>query len=176
MGHDIETMLEASKLLESWGYEFKFDLYGSGIKYEISKKKLRDLSIKSTNIYGLISKDKIVSKLKSYDCAIAAIINSSIYKYGINLNKLVSYMLASRPIILCSSAPNDLVKDSRCGFSCQSKDYYSLAKLMEKIINLPFEDRAKLAFNGFDYLNKNLSMDKLGKKMNSAIRKNKLLC
>ena len=42
---------------------------------------------------------------------------------------------------------------------------------MERIINLSFEERFNLGFNGFNYLINNLSISKLGNKMEKSIYK-----
>lgn len=167
--HDINSMLMAAKLLEEWGYKFKFDLYGSGINYQKYKNILDQISSESIEIHGLVPKKEVISILKKYHCSIAAITNSPSYRFGINLNKLTSYMTAGRPIIFSSSAPNNPIKESSCGFSCESENIYELAKLMERIINLSFEERYNLGLNGFNYLINNLSISKLGNKMEKSI-------
>ena len=98
-------------------------------------------------------------------------VDSPIYKYGINLNKLTTYMSSSIPIILASSSPNNPVLESQCGFSCKAENSKELAALMKCMISIPVSKRIQLGQNGYNYAHSHLSVDALALKMETCLRK-----
>ena len=166
--HDIHTMIKAAIILEEKGYEFIFDLYGDGLKYDEFEKFLSD-KYKFTRLFPAIKRQETFSLIEQYDFAIAAITNSKSYRHGINLNKLTSYMLSRKPIVFASSAPNNPIIEAGSGFSCLAEDPENLSKNIIKMLNTSRLQREKFGNLGYRYLKKNLSMKNLSKKMYRAL-------
>ncbi|KGF86482.1 glycosyl transferase [Prochlorococcus marinus str. GP2] len=166
--HDIKTMIKAAIILEEKGYQFIFDLYGEGLKYDELKKFLSD-KYKFIRLFPAVKRQETISLIAQYDFAIAAITNSKSYRHGINLNKLTSYMFSAKPIVFASSAPNNPIIEAGSGFTCLAEDPENLSKNIIKMFNTSKLQREKFGNSGYSYLINNLSMKSLSKKMYQAL-------
>lgn len=69
-------------------------------------------------------------------------------------SKLISYMLAGRPVIAQAVPGSDLaqtIEDADCGWVVQPEDPKILAEAIRKVMALPFEERNRRGLSGRDY-------------------------
>ena len=85
------------------------------------------------------------------DLLIATIIDSPIYEFGINMNKIYDYLASGRPIIFSGKSENDPIKDSGCGVSILPEDPLEMSKAIKEIYNMPLDERKLMGLKGFDY-------------------------
>ena len=73
---------------------------------------------------------------------------SSLYRFGICLNKMYDSMMAGKPIICALKAPNDDVTDNRCGKSIPPEDPAALAAAVGELLALPAAERIAMGQRG----------------------------
>ena len=71
-----------------------------------------------------------------------------LYKYGVNPNKLIDYLMAGRPIIHGVEAGNDMVRESGSGISIPAEDEGAIASAVQELMGLPKEELEKMGANG----------------------------
>jgi glycosyltransferase involved in cell wall biosynthesis len=108
--NDLDTFLQAAKLLQDRDYEFV--LVGKGKERE----RLSSIANKLPNVHILspVLSSQIPWVLAHYDVCFMALRSKPIFKYGVSMNKIFEYMRSSRPIISAIDAGNDIVSDAQC--------------------------------------------------------------
>ena len=81
--------------------------------------------------------------------------------------KIPFYLASGIPIIgIINGAGAEVIKKSKGGFVCDSGDYLSLSKLIQKIIRLDKKDLQKIGLKGKEYADKEFSKQTLIYKLN----------
>lgn len=74
-------------------------------------------------------------------------------------SRLLSYMRAKKPIIVCSDKNSDMgliAEENKYGFYCESNDVNGFTLLVDKILN---EDMVQMGINGYNYFMNNYTVD-----------------
>lgn len=69
-------------------------------------------------------------------------------KYGISMNKLFDSMMSGRPILYAVDAPNNYIRQFRCGVSVTSGSARALAEGIRQLVQLPRAEREQMGHNG----------------------------
>lgn len=165
LDHDIETILEAAKILKSkHKSKYMFHLFGDGPKKSemINKAKIENIS--NVFFHNQIKKSKIFLKSKQAHLLLAAITDSPSYRFGINLNKLLSYFICAKPILFAGNSPNNPVKEAGAGKTVPAACPEKMALAIQKILCMPAKRQLRMAMNGYNFARNNLDIEYLGKK------------
>ena len=139
----------AQKLKNSDAY---FVLVGQGQE----KGNLKDLAqkLKLDNVLFLdsIPKKMVPAFLNKMDVLYIGWQNKSIYRFGISPNKLMDYMMASKPILHSVTAGNDLVQEANCGISVPAEDVDAVADAIKKFMAMDKAELSALGTNGKEYV------------------------
>ena len=77
---------------------------------------------------------------------------SRLLQYGQSLNKLIDYMLASKPVIASYSGFPSMINEADCGSFVAAGDASALSKEVIKYADMPTEDREKMGRNGREWI------------------------
>ncbi|MDO5068081.1 MAG: glycosyltransferase family 4 protein [Propionibacteriaceae bacterium] len=102
-----------------------------------------------------IAKSEVLQRCREADCLIGILMDSPLYRYGVSLNKLYTYMHAFRPVLFASSAPNNPVAEADSGIVIGEDDAVSLAQAMIRMAETPLAQRRRWAHNGYEHLQDN---------------------
>lgn len=169
--HDVHTILHAAiyyiRNLDENAY---FEFYGNGLKFEaikaiVCRENLQD----RIKLLGHIPKFKALEEASSATVLLAAVPDSEIFEFGINLNKLYLYLVAGKPIAFAGNVPNDMVADEGFGRSVTAGDHTALANAIADLSNQSNLDLQALKRNMRHYVEENLSQQKLGKKYHDIL-------
>ena len=168
--HDVESIIRSANLLQKMNdSRFKFTIIGDGI----NKKNCIKLA-ESFKLRNLIFKDRIKKKLiydvqSKADILIASIKNSKSYRFGLNLNKICTYLASARPIVFSGNPPNDLVKESKGGLSVEAENPQEIVNALIKISLLTQTQRLEMGERGRRYAENNISIHKLTERMENML-------
>lgn len=95
--------------------------------------------------------------------------DSPLYRYGISLNKLYTYMYAFRPVLFASSAPNNPVAEADSGIVIAQDDAASLSEAMIRMADTSHSERARWASNGYQHLQLHYRPDGLAAKLAAGL-------
>lgn len=142
----LDVLVEAAK--RNKDPEVAFVLVGDGVEKEALVKSARGMD----NICFLpkIPKKAVPSLVQYFDCSYVGAKNSSLYRFGLCMNKIFDSMRAGKPIICAISTPDDLILRHRCGLMVESNDPDGINGAVERLRAMPREEREALGRNGQD--------------------------
>ncbi len=85
------------------------------------KEELMQLAGDGVYFLPRIPKTSIPKLLESVDCNYVGALNNDMFRFGICMNKLFDSMMSGKPILYAVEAPNNFIKDYKCGISVKQK-------------------------------------------------------
>ncbi|MDO5373672.1 MAG: glycosyltransferase family 4 protein [Corynebacterium glutamicum] len=152
--------------------EVVFRLVGSGpLKEQLEQEAGRLKHGDKIRFENRIPRSQVIGRAMESDCLVANLRDRSIYRYGVSLNKLYDYMLASRPIVIGINAYNDPVMEASAGLSVAADQVNEIASAMVNIFEMGEDERSKLGRNGRDYVLNHFSYQQLASTLANSLDK-----
>lgn len=157
----LDNLLDVAKKQND--KEILFVLVGNGT--EKNRLIQRTQNEKISNVYFLpaVEKQCIPNLLKRLSCIAIIQAYSSLYRFGVCLNKMYDSMMSAKPIICSISAPNTLVEEYKCGISLKTQDVEEINKAILKIKNMSDNERRQMGENGRKAVLEHFTYRKLAK-------------
>ena len=157
----LEPFIDAIKLLRE-NKSIHFMLVGSGDLKANFEQLLKDC----TNVTFLprIGQNEVKYFLQKCDILYLSTKNSKVWDYGQSMNKVVEYMLASKPIIASYSGYPSMINEANCGYFENTSNAHDLKNKILSIVNLNEKERKRLGTNGKKWIYQNRQYSKLAKK------------
>ena len=156
-------------VIESFKYDSNvfFVLVGSGDQKKYYEAKL----IECDNVLFLprVEQKEVNHILKLCDVLYLSTKDSRVWKYGQSMNKVVEYMLASKPIIASYSGYPSMINEANCGCFVDPSSMLSLKVAISEMIKMSNEDRRALGENGRNWIYSNRKYALLAKDYADAI-------
>jgi glycosyltransferase involved in cell wall biosynthesis len=146
----LDVLLEAARLLRA--EQLAFVLVGSGAEKEALKKKAQFLPLANVRFLPPVARGALPALLRAMDGVYLGWQNKPIYRFGVSPNKLLDYMMAGKPVIHSTNASNDLVAESRCGFTVEPENAEAIANTIRCMMRLSPEERDAMGKRGFEYV------------------------
>src|ERR1039457_787441 len=143
--HDPISLVRAANIIQNKGSnEFCFVLVGNGPKraecqLEATLNKLSNIEFRDS-----VEKSEVPRLQMEADIFVASVIDSPIYRFGINLNKMYDYFASGRPVIFSGNSKNDPVVESGAGFSIPPEDYIAMEEALQKLLKMSPSERAEM--------------------------------
>ena len=171
VAHDVLTIVKCAKIFQEKKRDLNisFVIYGSGPKKKECVDYAKDHGIKNVEFHESVDKSEVPVIQNDADILVASILDSKIYRFGINLNKIYDYLASARPVVFAGKAPNDPIKLSNCGYSINPQSPNELFDCLFNFYNLSPEKRRKMGQNGLKFVDNNFSMSVLGGEMEDFI-------
>ncbi|WP_379061206.1 glycosyltransferase family 4 protein [Paralysiella testudinis] len=165
----LEHFIEAAKLLEKQGVVFV--LVGSGLEKKNLQEKTQYLQINNVHFFDSIPKSQIPDLLKYFDLAYIAAQHSPLYRFGVSPNKLMDYMMATKPILCAIKAGNDPVGDEQCGITVEPGNPQAIADGIIVLAKLSKEERLAMGQRGREFILKNQTYTVLANQFLEVMKK-----
>lgn len=98
--------------------------------------------------FGPISKKSIPDLFNYIDATFVGAKSQKIFRFGIAMNKLFDSMMGGKPILYMVDAPNDFIKEYRCGVSVNGQTKEDLINGIKEIMSLSEKEKADMGENG----------------------------
>lgn len=170
ISNSLNTIIDAAKIIEKLDESVYFILVGNGTEKENLINKAKEL--KNIKFLDTVSKEQIPELLSLMDILIITWNKSKLYRFGINPNKIFDYMMASKPIIHATDAPNNFVDEAHCGIATEPENPKSIVDAILKIKSMPQSDILEFGANGKKFVLSNYDYSLLAKKYIEIINKN----
>ena len=145
----LDVLLDGAALTEK-DNNAAYVLVGKGVE----KDRLMERAAKEnlSNVFFLppVSKRQVPSVLREADALYVGAARSSLYRFGVSLNKVYDYMMAGRPIIYGVEASNNDVADAGCGITIKPDDPAALAEAVKELLRMDPEDRDAMGARGHE--------------------------
>lgn len=169
--HDVLSIVRAAAILQKKGNDgIRFIVVGDGVKKAECLREARDRGLHNIEFRAPVPKAEIPGTQMEADVLVAAVLDSPIYRFGINLNKLYDYFASGRPVVLAGKAPNDPVADSGCGYTVAPQNPEALADALEKLQAMAPDERKRLGRHGRAYVEEQFDIKVLGARMEQMLR------
>ncbi|MGB9830701.1 MAG: glycosyltransferase family 4 protein, partial [Fervidicoccus fontis] len=164
VAYDFDQILLAAKLLENVG-DVEFMLQGGGELAPYLKKRVEELKLRNMKVVDkILSREDVAKLLSEADALILPLRDFGRPYLGIS-SKLYEYQAVGKPIICCAEGqPADYVKETGSGVVVKPGDYRALANVIMYLKENP-EAAEGLGVSGRKYVERNLSIEKIGSKM-----------
>ncbi|NPV90652.1 MAG: glycosyltransferase family 4 protein [Firmicutes bacterium] len=171
LANSLDTIIEAARILESenWSDRISFRFVGDGPEKPRLRKIVEKLGLSSVEFEDPVSKERVPGVLQEADACVAVLKKSSLYRWGMSLNKLFDYLAAGRPVILGTGAVNDPVRESGGGISVPAEDPGALARAIKEVAGMTAEERWEMGMRGRRYVEGNYSFKHLADKLEEVL-------
>lgn len=158
----------AEKLKNTNAY---FVLVGQGQEKENLKALAQKMKLDNVLFLDSIPKKMVPAFLNKMDVLYIGLQNQKLFKFGISPNKLMDYMMASKPILHSVTAGNDLVQEANCGISVPAEDIDAVADAIKKFMAMDKAELSALGANGKEYVIKHHDYKVLAEKFIAWVEK-----
>ncbi len=170
IGYDFETVIKSAKLLEL--QPICFIIRGIGVMSDSVRLMIKEYNAKNVDLRtDLLSTDELVSFLNSADIFLLPMtLSATVMDQGLP-TKLLEYQALGKPIVCISNGEaGKYIEKTQSGLVATTRQPEELAQLIMQLVN--DEDLAKrLGNNGFNNINNNLTLEKVGKRLMDVIRR-----
>ncbi len=156
----LEPFIQTIKLLKN-NDNIHFMLVGSGDLKENFEKELS--SFDNVTFLPRIQQNEVRYFLNKCDILYLSTKDSKVWKYGQSMNKVVEYMLASKPIIASYSGYPSMINEAKSGYFVNSINPNDLKEKILSIVNLDLNKRMDLGARGKKWIYENRQYSKLAK-------------
>jgi len=169
IANNLDYLVEAANFLKE-NASIHFIMLGQGGEKERLQRRCRELNLDNVTFLDPVTKEQVGSFLAYVDVAFISLLPEKLFKFGVSPNKVFDYMYASKPIIWAIEAGNNLVKASNCGESVSLNNIEELAASIVKLSQLNESQLRELGKNGYNFVTKYHSYNKLAEKLIDVIR------
>ena len=148
----LELFIDTIRLLRN-NNDIHFMLVGSGDLRHVFEKELEDC--KNKTFLPRIKQDEVKYFLQKCDVLYLSTKDSGVWKYGQSMNKVVEYMLASRPIIASYTGYPSMINEANCGVFVKTSNAIDLRDEFLKYLNISAKEREVLGRNGREWIYSN---------------------
>ena len=147
MANALNTLLDAAFLTKNYD-DIHYVLVGDGS----STKEIREFilvnKLKNVSLLKSIPKKEIPSLLENFDVCYAGLSKSSIYEYGIALNKLPEYFMSGKPIVLSLDSVYKPVELAKAGLTVPAENPQAIVNAIFKFKKMKLKKRNQIGRNG----------------------------
>jgi glycosyltransferase involved in cell wall biosynthesis len=146
----LSSLLEAAGMLED--LPLAIVLVGQGPEKAALHSKAVQMGLNNVAFLPPVPKAAIPALLAAADALFIGLQDQPLFRFGVSPNKLMDYMMASKPVISAIRAGNDMVSESGCGITVAPEQPAELVKAIETIMNMTPDQRDALGRNGRAYV------------------------
>jgi glycosyltransferase involved in cell wall biosynthesis len=153
LANALDVIFDASIQLKSM--DVAIVLVGTGPEKNRLEQRIENEGLENVFILNSVSKDQVPDLLSQFDILYIGLLYQKLFRFGISPNKLIDYMMASKPIIKSIDSGNDPVKESGCGVSIEPENYEEVIRAVKEILSLTLEERIEMGKRGRDFAEQN---------------------
>lgn len=158
----FETIIGTADLIHNQGIrDINWIIVGDGMTRKWLEEEVKSHGLEESFFFeGWKPMGDIPRYTYIADGLIACLAQSDLQDFYIPA-KVMSYFAAGRPIILAMDGEvQDIVKDAKCGLTCNSGDQAQLADNIMKLYQMSKEERIQMGRNAKEYHKKHFDRDK----------------
>lgn len=129
----------------------------------------RQLKLANVFFEPPVPKQQIPRVAAGADAFVFNLIHSPVFRYGISSNKLFDFMASGRPLLFCSDAVNNPVREASAGLTVSPDDPTALADAVEELLHMSAEQRYEMGLNARRYIEDNHDYARLAEKLATVL-------
>ncbi len=160
LSNALDTLLDAAKKMRD-DDRFAFVMVGSGAEKERLMKRAEAEKIDNLTFLPPVGKKQVPSLLHEADALYVGAEPCSLYRFGVSMNKVYDYMMASKPIIYGVEAANNDVEDAGCGITIRPGDAEEIQNAALRLLEMSAEERDAMGERGRAWVTQSCDYTKL---------------
>ena len=148
LSNALDVLLDATKLTEQRGGRASYVLVGDGVEKERLMKKAKEMGLSEVHFLPKVSKRAVPSLTKQFDCTYVGAAKSTLYRFGLCMNKIFDSMMAGLPILCAISTPDDIVTRHGAGVMVPSDAPEEIDAVVAAWERLPQEELRRMGEAG----------------------------
>lgn len=168
LAQDLETIIEAAKLMNDYPIDFQF--IGNGVCRDELEELVNMNGQENVFFHNSLSRIELIKWIKKSSVCLVPLKNSSLFKSALP-SKMFEYMACGRPLIVSikGGVAEKIVSDSSSGLTIESENPVLLYKTIINLYNDP--DRCiEYGTNGMTYVTQNLRKEELISKLINKLK------
>jgi glycosyltransferase involved in cell wall biosynthesis len=162
----LDTFVNAAKLMRD--EKVAFVLVGGGPDKASLQRWVETEQLPNVCFIDPILKEQIPALLQMFDVAYMGWRRQSLYRFGIAPNKLMDYMMATKPVLHAVEAGNDPVGEAGCGLTIVPEDPSAMVHGIRTLMALSEDERKAMGQRGKEFVLNNLTYPILAKRFLAA--------
>lgn len=126
----------------------QFCLVGQGPERDPLIRRVQELGLTNVDLLPSIPKRAIPTLLAAADVLFMSLAPEPLFRFGVSPNKLIDYMMASKPVITAMRAGNDPTTEHGFGLTVAPEDPEALAAAVRSLMAAPLADRVAMGARG----------------------------
>ena len=159
LANALGTLIEAAKLVQN--KDAFFMIFGIGPEEDNLKALIEKEKLQNVKLMGSVSKTVIPTLLSEMDILYIGLQRQSLFRFGISPNKLIDYMMSSKPIIQSIDAGNDMVSEAQCGISIEPENSQAAANAVDTLLQKSTTELDIMGDNGHQFAMQHHTYEKL---------------
>lgn len=168
----LDTLLEAAELLCD-DKSIHFVLVGKGPEQPHYEDVIKNKHLDNVTILPAVPKSLVPAINSSFDICYMGGGHSVLHQYGTSYNKLIDYMLSSKPVIQAVDEPGSLIERIQCGIRIEAENPTLVADAIRQMTCKTEVEREEMGKIGRDYAIANLEWRVLAKKFLAPMNQTK---
>lgn len=161
LSNALEVLVDVAYKLNDKNKNIHFVLVGSGIEKEKLIKYANEKNVNNITFLSPINKSEIPGLLKKFDCIYMGAKYSSLYRFGLCMNKMVDAMMSGKPLICSITSPPTWAEKCNCAIITESEDVDSIVDAVITLYRMTPEERVKMGARGIKYVKNELDLVQL---------------
>lgn len=167
LANALDALLDTAKLMMR--ERIAFVLVGGGPEKNGLQKRVKTEGLSHVYFYDPVKKDQIPALLHWFDIAYIGLQKQPLFRFGIAPNKLMDYMMASRPVLMAIIAGNDPVSEAHCGLSVPPENPQAVAEGIRSLLAVSEAERVEMGKRGRKFVLAHHTYPVLAQKFLSAV-------
>lgn len=114
-----------------------------------------------------VPKEQLPDLISNADALLFCLISTSLFRYGIGANKLADYHASGKPILFVGECAENPVIQSGAGVVAKNAEEFPTS--LEKLINMPSQEKEKMGARGRKYALEQYEWEGLSGKLHAAL-------
>lgn len=150
LSNKLDLLLDVAENMQD--ENIAFVLVGKGVEKEHLENRVREEDLRNVYLLPPVTKTQVPGILGQADVLYIGAAASPLYRFGVSLNKVYDYMMAAKPILYGVQAPNNFIKDAKCGVTFNAEVPQDLIESIRTIESLTEEQRMEMGKRGQEYV------------------------
>jgi glycosyltransferase involved in cell wall biosynthesis len=146
----LDSVVQAANLLGDEAVTFV--LVGQGPEKERLRSVASNLGLQNVEFLPPVAKSALPALLAKMDVALISLKRCALFRFGVSPNKLIDYMMASKPIIQAIDAGNDMVGETGCGITVMPEEPSAIAQAVRELMALSGSELLTMGERGRQYV------------------------
>lgn len=166
LANALDVLLDAANLLKG---QVELVLVGTGPERDRLMRRVSTENLTNVTMLPSVPKASIPKLLDAMDIAFIGWHPNPLYRFGVSPNKLMDYMMASKPVLHSVAAGNDPVAEVGCGITVPPNDPAAIAKAALALAGMSPEEKRTMGQKGEQFIRQARSYDVLAKQFLEVI-------